>query len=272
LAFGAFFASVVSGEFVSGTNSFLEFQWRNPEAAEMRDVRKHGPESDIPTPPLEFAHGTTTVAFTFREGIVVAVDSRASLGTFVGSKTTHKVLPIHSHLIGTMAGGAADCSFWIRKLQAEAMFHEHTEGGRRMSVARASRLLSNALYANRRLGLSVGTMICGYDDVGDSKKTGPSPKIYYVDNTGMRIESDLFAVGSGSNYALGILDSERVRRFEMTADEAVELGIRAIRHATFRDAYSGGFINVYLVTPEHGWRQVYSEDLASLHQRCETDI
>jgi 20S proteasome subunit beta 5 len=166
-----------------------------------------------------------------------------------------------------MAGGAADCSFWIRKLQAEALFHEQTEGGRRMSVARASRLLANALYSNRGLGLSVGTMICGYDDTGNSSRNAALPKIYYVDNTGMRIESDLFAVGSGSTYALGILDSERARRFEMTADEAVALGIRAIRHATYRDAYSGGFINVYLITPEHGWRQVYSEDLASLQQR-----
>lgn len=229
------------------------------------------------TPPLEFAHGTTTVAFTFCDGIVVAVDSRASMGNFVGSKTTHKVLPIHSHMIGTMAGGAADCSFWIRKLQAEARLHEQMEDGRRMSVARASRLLSNALYANRGLSLSLGTMICGFDDLGlsavesESERT-PSPRIFYVDNSGMRIESDMFAVGSGSTYALGILDSEQIRRHDMTSEEAVALGIRAIRHATFRDAHSGGYINVYLITPEHGWRHVFSEDLASLPFREEKAI
>jgi 20S proteasome subunit beta 5 len=163
-----------------------------------------------------------------------------------------------------MAGGAADCSFWIRKLQAEALFHEQSEGGRRMSVARASRLLANALYASRGLGLSVGTMICGFDDADESKRHTALPKIYYVDNTGMRIEGDLFAVGSGSTYALGILDSEQARRLEMTVDEAVALGIRAIRHATYRDAHSGGFINVYVITSKYGWRQVYSEDLATL--------
>jgi len=56
-------------------------------------------------PPLEFAHGTTTLSFTFQGGIVAAVDSRASLGSFVGSKTTQKVLPINSHMLATMAGG-----------------------------------------------------------------------------------------------------------------------------------------------------------------------
>ena len=206
---------------------------------------------DVTPPPLEFAHGTTTLSFTFGSGIVAAVDSRASLGNFVGSKTTQKVLPISSHMIGTMAGGAADCMFWIRKIKAEAQFHELTEG-RRMTVARASQILANALYQNRGLNLSVGTMIMGFDE-----KDGP--QIYYVDNTGARIHGDLFAVGSGSTFAYAILDTER--RKEMTEDEAIALGIKAIRHATFRDAFSGGFINVFVIN-KHGWRKVFSEDLA----------
>ena len=205
-------------------------------------------------PPLEFAHGTTTISFIFQGGIVAAVDSRASLGSFVGSKTTQKVLPVNSHILGTMAGGAADCMFWIRKLKSMALLHE-LEEGTRMSVARASRLLSSALYQNRALGLSVGTMIMGFDEDGP-------PHIYYVDNTGVRIEGGLFAVGSGGTFALGILDNvDNERRHAMTEDEAINLGIKAIRHATFRDAYSGGFINVFVITKD-GWKKVFTEDLA----------
>ena len=51
---------------------------------------------DVPPPPLEFAHGTTTLSFVFQGGIIAAVDSRASLGNFVGSKTTQKVLPVNT--------------------------------------------------------------------------------------------------------------------------------------------------------------------------------
>jgi 20S proteasome subunit beta 5 len=47
----------------------------------------------------------------------------------------------------------------------------------------------------------------------------------------------------------------------MKEDEAINLGIKAIRHATFRDAFSGGYIAVYVITKE-GWRKVFSEDLA----------
>jgi hypothetical protein len=33
--------------------------------------------STKPTPPIDFAHGTTTLSFVFQGGIVAAVDSRA---------------------------------------------------------------------------------------------------------------------------------------------------------------------------------------------------
>lgn len=41
--------------------------------------------------PLRLSHGTTTVALLFEGGVIAAVDSRASMGSFVGSRTTQKV-------------------------------------------------------------------------------------------------------------------------------------------------------------------------------------
>ncbi|CAN0080011.1 unnamed protein product [Laminaria digitata] len=66
--------------------------------------------------PLRLSHGTTTVALVFEGGLIAAVDSRASMGSFVGSRTTQKVIPVSDRILGTMAGGAADCSFWLRYL------------------------------------------------------------------------------------------------------------------------------------------------------------
>jgi len=47
-------------------------------------------------------------------------------------------------------------------------------------------------------------------------------------------------VGSGSVYALGIVDQGL--DWNMKDEDAYELGRRAIYHATYRDAYSGGYI------------------------------
>lgn len=51
----------------------------------------------------------------------------------------------------------------------------------------------------------------------------------------------MFSVGSGSTYAYGVLDTGY--RYDLSVEEARELGKRAIYHATHRDAYSGGSVN-----------------------------
>lgn len=81
-------------------------------ASFLRDAFANVPEKDR----IRFAHGTTTLAFSFKGGIIVAVDSRASMGQYIGSGTVKKIIEINPYLLGTMAGGAADCSFWERDL------------------------------------------------------------------------------------------------------------------------------------------------------------
>ena len=62
-----------------------------------------------PQCPIKLAHGTTTLAFRFQGGIIVATDSRATAGNWIASQTVKKVIEINSCLLGTMAGGAAVC-------------------------------------------------------------------------------------------------------------------------------------------------------------------
>lgn len=60
-----------------------------------------------PNCPIKIAHGTTTLAFRFKGGIIVATDSRATAGNWIASQTVKKVIEINPMLLGTMAGGAA---------------------------------------------------------------------------------------------------------------------------------------------------------------------
>lgn len=48
--------------------------------------------------PLRLSHGTTTVALLFEGGVIAAVDSRASMGSFVGSRTTQKVRSVSMYI------------------------------------------------------------------------------------------------------------------------------------------------------------------------------
>lgn len=125
----------------------------------------------------------------------------------------------------------------------------------RISVAAASKLLANTVYGMKGMGLSMGTMVCGWD------KTGPN--IFYVDSDGTRLKGTMFSVGSGSTFAYGVLD--RGYKYDMSVEEAIELGQRSIYHATHRDAASGGVINVYHVKKD-GWVKISSDDMMVKHK------
>uniref|UniRef100_A0A2P2KTH2 proteasome endopeptidase complex n=1 Tax=Rhizophora mucronata TaxID=61149 RepID=A0A2P2KTH2_RHIMU len=106
------------------------------------------------------------------------------------------------------------------------------------------------------MGLSVGTMIAGWDETG--------PGLYYVDSEGGRLKGTRFSVGSGSPYAYGVLDSGY--QHDLSIEEAAELARRAIYHATFRDGASGGVASVYYVGPT-GWKKLSGDDVGELHYK-----
>ncbi|KAN0063848.1 Proteasome subunit beta type-5 [Thecaphora frezii] len=210
-------------------------------------------DSSNPGAKIKLSHGTTTLAFRFRGGIIVAVDSRATAGSYIASGTVKKVIEINPYLLGTMAGGAADCQYWETYLGMQCRLHE-LRNKERISVAAASKYLCNLVYSYKGMGLSMGTMICGWD------KTGPA--LFYVDSDGSRLKGDVFSVGSGSTFAYGVLDQGY--RWDLSDEEAKELGRRSIYAAAHRDAYSGNTINLYHVK-EEGWEFIANYDVTELH-------
>jgi len=214
------------------------------------DIAKTGEAPGL----MDFKKGTTTLGFVFQGGVIISVDSRASMGSYIGSQTVKKVIEINDFLLGTMAGGAADCSYWERHLARLCRMYElrHKE---RPSVAAASKMLSNIFHSYKGRGLSCGTMVAGWDNSG--------PQLYMVDDQGDRHKGNVFSVGSGSTYAYGVLDTGY--HWDLTLEEAVELGRRSIYHATHRDGASGGVVRVYHVH-QAGWTKVIAgEDVDSLH-------
>lgn len=97
------------------------------------------------------------------------------------SQTVKKVIEINPFLLGTMAGGAADCQFWQRNLGQQARLLlacdvlppgaaraagdaraaclqcrlYELNNGRRISVCAASKLLANTMFSYKGYGLSM---------------------------------------------------------------------------------------------------------------------
>ena len=76
------------------------------------------------------------------------------------------VIEINKFLLGTMAGGAADCQFWETYLGKECRLHE-LRNKERISVAAASKILSNIVYNYKGMGLSMVYILIDDVDVGN---------------------------------------------------------------------------------------------------------
>lgn len=197
--------------------------------------------------------GTTTLAFITKDGITIAVDSRATSGSYIASRTVHKVIKVNKYLLSTMAGGAADCFFWEKRMGNYANYFELTYG-QRLPVKSAVNYLR--LCISDKKNISIGTMVCGWD--------GDGPNIFYLDNNGTMVQGNCFSVGSGSTIAYSVLTTKY--RYDMSKEEALELGKSGIFHAMHRDAFSGGSCNLYFMN-EKGWEYLGQHEFNGLYEK-----
>ncbi|NLO77686.1 MAG: archaeal proteasome endopeptidase complex subunit beta [Methanomicrobiales archaeon] len=183
---------------------------------------------------------TTTVGLVFHDGVVLATERRATMGTMIASKRAKKVYQIADRIGMTIAGGVGDAQTLARLMQVECSLYQ-IRRGREMTVGAAASLLSNVLNQNRYYPYYVQLLVGGFDVNG--------PSVYSVDAMGgASKESDIVSTGSGSPFAYGVLED----RFEEDMDEetAKSLAIRALRAAIRRDSASGESMSIVVITKD----------------------
>lgn len=200
----------------------------------------------------EYMKGTTTVGITCKDGVVLASDTRATMGTLVAHKFVRKSFMIDKHLGATVAGAVADAQALIRWVRSEATLYRMRKG-EEMSVDGVSTLLANIMFSNRYYPLIVQLIIGGIDKQG--------PKLYSIDPLGSSIEDKVIATGSGSPVAYGVLDDSF--KEDMAINEGVKLAVRALRSALQRDAMTGNGIDVVKITKE-GFTKLSEKEVEKL--------
>ncbi|MFC6874730.1 archaeal proteasome endopeptidase complex subunit beta [Halobellus marinus] len=181
--------------------------------------------------------GTTTVGLKTSEGVVLATDMRASLGRMVSSKNVQKVEEIHPRGALTIAGSVSAAQSLISSIRAEVRLYE-ARRGEDMSMQALSTLLGNFLRSGAFF--IVQPILGGVDEEG--------PHIYSIDPAGSILEEEYTVTGSGSQYALGVLEQEYDE--ELSIEEAKSVAAHAIDSAVERDLASGNGMNVCVVTEE----------------------
>ena len=197
------------------------------------------PDAELPegADVAELKTGTTTVGLRAEDGVILATDMRASLGNMVSSKTVQKVEDIHPTGALTIAGSVSAAQSLIRTLRAEVNLYDARQG-EDMSMTALSTLTSNLLRSGGFF--IVVPVLGGVDDDG--------PHIYSIDALGGKTEEKYAVSGSGSTFALGVLEQQYEEG--MDVEEARDVAIRSIGSAVERDTASGNGINIATVTEE----------------------
>jgi proteasome beta subunit len=184
--------------------------------------------------------GTTTIGMVCKEGVVLATESRATMGHFIASKDAKKVYQIDDFIGMTTAGSVGDAQRLVKTMQVESKLYKMRRQ-ENMTVRGSASLLSNILAGNRYYPFMVQLLIGGFDKNG--------PNIYSLDALGGQLEeTKAVSTGSGSPFAYGILEDRYAEN--MTVDDGVDLAIRALHNVMKRDSASGNGIKVVKITAD----------------------
>jgi proteasome beta subunit len=222
-----------------GSGSFTEFL----AAAEPHLLPGHGVAA-APGGSVTVPHGTTIVAVTCEQGVVIAGDRRATMGNIIAQRDIEKVFVTDTHSAIGIAGTAGLAVEMVRLFRLELEHYEKIEGVRLSLDGKANRL-ATMIRGNLGMamqGLAVVPLFAGMEvEQGGDTATWPARRgrIFSYDVAGGKYEEhDYYAVGSGSTFARSALK----KRYDASADvpTAVRTAVEALYDAADDDSATGG--------------------------------
>ncbi|MER6183828.1 proteasome subunit beta [Streptomyces sp. NPDC001652] len=221
--------------FTPGGASFTEFLRSHRPA--LLPTRRPFPDG-VRAAPDRFPHGTTVLALTYRDGVLIAGDRRATMGNLIAQRDLEKVHPADDHTAVAFAGTVGLALDMVKLYQVELTHFEKIEGAP-MSLNAKARRLANMIRQNlgqAMQGLAVVPLLTGYDHTADDGEQG---RIFSFDIAGGLYEKRYFhAEGSGSPYARGAL--KKLFQQGMSRRDAALAALQALWDAADDDSATGG--------------------------------
>ncbi|MEV6135552.1 proteasome subunit beta [Nocardia sp. NPDC051990] len=185
-------------------------------------------------------HGTTIVAVSFRGGVLIAGDRRATQGNLLASRDIEKVYITDTYSAAGIAGTAGMAIEMVRLFAVELEYYEKIEGVSLTFDGKAnklSKMVRDNLPAALQ-GLAVVPVLVGYDQhATDPDKAG---RIVSYDVVGGRSEERFgyTAVGSGSMFAKSSLKKLYAKGID--EDRALRIAVESLFDAADDDTATGG--------------------------------
>ncbi len=192
--------------------------------------------------------GTTTIGVVCRDGVILASDTRVTMGYYVAHKHGKKVYKIDDHLAMTIAGTVADAQRVVDILIANAQLYK-ISNGRPIPVSSAARYIANLMFSTRYVPLETEALIGGVDESG--------PHVFRLDPFGTLTEEKCVSTGSGSPVAYGILEDKYKEGQPVV--EILPVVIKAVDVAMRRNVGTGDSFNVSVIDNK-GYRELTEKE------------
>ena len=183
----------------------------------------------------DLPHGTTIVAATCDNGVVLAGDRRATMGNLIAKRDLEKVFRSDEFSAYAYAGTGSLGNEFARLFAVELEHYEKIEG-RSLSLEGKANQLARMVRGNlgaAMQGLVVVPLFVGYDE-----DSGRGRIFSYDVAGGPEEEHRYYSIGSGSPFAMSAL--KKLYADDMPADDAVLACVQALYDAADDDSATGG--------------------------------
>ncbi|CAK7275490.1 Proteasome subunit beta type-1 [Sporothrix epigloea] len=192
--------------------------------------------------------GTSIMAITFKDGVILGADSRTTTGAYIANRVTDKLTRVHDTIWCCRSGSAADTQAVADIVQYQLNLYAMMNG--QPTTQTAASIFQEICYANKD-ALSAGLIIAGWD-----MRYGG--QVYSIP-LGGSLHKQAYAIGgSGSTYIYGYCDANW--REGMDEEEAVSFVKGALKEAIKWDGSSGGVIRMVVLTAAGADRHLYLPD------------
>lgn len=196
---------------------------------------------DIMNPEKGVSTGTTIMAVEFNGGVVMAADSRTSMGSYVANRVSRKITKVHDRIYVCRSGSAADTQALTNFVQHYLQMHAVTLKDPTLPKINTCASLFQTFCYNYRQQLMAGLIIGGWD-----KELGG--QVYEIPLGGAKFRSKFAVGGSGSAYIMGLIDNDF--KEGMSEEECLKFCRKWVSHAMARDGSSGGVIRTMVIKKE----------------------
>ena len=206
--------------------------------------------------------GTTTVGLKFKDGVVLIVDKRIA-SRLMEPKSIEKIFKIDHHIGCATSGLVADARILVDQARVIAQVNKITYDenmGVEELVKRICDYKQNYTQYGGVRPFGTALLVAGVDTQGEH--------LFETDPSGALVSYKAGSIGAGRNVVMEVFEEKYAEGMAM--EDAVELGLRALKKATEEEKLNPKAVEIGIVRRGENFRRMDDNEAETYIQRVNT--